>query len=66
MSQPRLMMMVSLRWFALVQLSAFSRQVVLPGLADPDAHVEGNTAYIVGTFDSKVLPIWRMTTSSAH
>ena len=45
-------------------VSAFSRQVVLPGLADPDAHVEGNTAYIVGTFDTKSLPVWRMTTTS--
>lgn len=41
-------------------IGPFDRGVVLPGLADPDAFVDGDQVYITGTYDGLALPIWRL------
>ncbi len=41
-------------------IQGFGRTVILPGVADPDAYVDGNNVYVTGTFDARVLPIWKL------
>ncbi|TNE89578.1 MAG: hypothetical protein EP330_10905 [Deltaproteobacteria bacterium] len=40
-----------------------ARTMLAPGLADPDAYAEGSTAWFSGTWDGRVLPLYRFDAS---